>query len=174
MKNSTQLTKSTFKIAYESRSTENELLFHSDNGSNYISKTFMKYLDSLGVKQSFSRRSMPYDNSVCESCFSNMKREELYRTNYRSETELKDSIKRYIAFYNGERPHSLLRYRTPDRAEAEFYKNHVASGNRVLDIDGSNWKNFSFSFFIWTFSDISVQFHLHKKSTSEVHELRLL
>lgn len=138
MKNSTQLTKSTFKIAYESRSTENELLFHSDNGSNYISKTFMKYLDSLGVKQSFSRRSMPYDNSVCESCFSNMKREELYRTNYRSETELKDSIKRYIAFYNGERPHSLLRYRTPDRAEAEFYKNHVASGNRVLDIDGSN------------------------------------
>lgn len=138
MKNSTQLTKSTFKIAYESRCIENELIFHSDNGSNYISKTFMKYLASVGVKQSFSRRSMPYDNSVCESFFSNMKREELYRTNYRSETELKDSIKRYIAFYNNERPHSLLRYRTPDRAEAEFYKNHAASSNRVLDIDGSN------------------------------------
>jgi transposase InsO family protein/transposase-like protein len=125
MKNSTQLTKSTFKIAYESRNTNNELLFHSDNGSNYISKTFMKYLNTLGVKQSFSRAHVPYDNSVCESFFGNMKREELYRTNYKSENELKESIKKYIEFYNSERPHSMLRYRTPDKAEADFFNNHA-------------------------------------------------
>lgn len=54
--NSTQLAKITFKKAYESRKPEGELLFHTDNGSNYISATFMKYLDSLHVKQSFLER----------------------------------------------------------------------------------------------------------------------
>ena len=68
-KNSTQLTKSTFKMAYELRQPDKDLLFHSDRGSNYISKTFMDYLRNLGVKQSFSRAHMPYDNSVCESFF---------------------------------------------------------------------------------------------------------
>ena len=68
-KNSTQLTKSTFKLAYELRQPDKDLLFHSDRGSNYISKTFMDYLRNLGVKQSFSRAHMPYDNSVCESFF---------------------------------------------------------------------------------------------------------
>ena len=43
-KNSTQITKSTFKIAYELRQPDKSLLFHSDRESNYISKTFMDYL----------------------------------------------------------------------------------------------------------------------------------
>ena len=49
-----------------------------------------------------------------------MKREELYRTNYKSEKELQQSIKNYIEFYNTKRPHTLLRYRTPDKTEADF------------------------------------------------------
>lgn len=85
----------------------------------------MKYLNTLGVKQSFSRAHVPYDNSVCESFLGNMKHEELYRTNYKSENELKKSIKKYIKFYNSERPHSMLRYRTPDKAEADFFNNHA-------------------------------------------------
>lgn len=44
LKNSTQLTKSTFKTAYYSREPQDELLFHSDRGNNYVSKTFMTYL----------------------------------------------------------------------------------------------------------------------------------
>lgn len=138
LKNSTQLTKLTFKMAYESRNTDGELLFHSDNGSNYISKTFMSYLKGLGVKQSFSRKHLPYDNSVCESFFGNMKREELYRTNYRSERELREGIIRYIEFYNNERPHSILRNRTPNRAEAEYANNHGISADIIPDTNSSN------------------------------------
>ena len=138
LKNSTQLTKLTFKKAYESRNTDGELLFHSDNGSNYISKTFMGYLKDLGVKQSFSRKHLPYDNSVCESFFSNMKREELYRTNYRSERELREEVMNYIKFYNNERPHSFFRNRTPNRIEREYFNNHGISTDRILDTDGSN------------------------------------
>ena len=62
-----------------------------------------------------------YDNSVMESFFSNMKREELYRTKYRSEKELRAAVDAYIKFYNGERPHSKNQYKTPDRKEAEYY-----------------------------------------------------
>lgn len=119
-KNSTQLVKSTFKLAYDSRNIQNDLLFHTDRGSNYTSKTFMNYLDKLGVTQSFSRKATPYDNSVCESFFSNMKREELYRTNYRSEKEFLQSVKNYIIFYNSERPHNTNMNLTPNRKEANF------------------------------------------------------
>ncbi len=52
----------------------------------------MKYLDSLHVKQSFSRAYTPYDNSVCESFFSSMKREELYRYKYPTAAEFKRSM----------------------------------------------------------------------------------
>lgn len=138
LKNSTQLTKLTFKMAYESRNTNGELLFHSDNGSNYISNTFMNYLKKLGVQQSFSRKHLPYDNSVCESFFANMKREELYRTNYSSQRELRNGIKKYIEFYNSKRPHSVLRNRTPNRAEAEYANNHGISADIIPDTSGSN------------------------------------
>lgn len=85
------------------------------------------YLNTFGVKTSFSRAHIPYDNSVRKSFFGNMKREELYRTNYKSENELKESIKKYIEFYNSERPHSMLRYRTPDNAEADFFNKYTTT-----------------------------------------------
>ena len=40
-----------------------------------------------------------------ESFFANMKREELYRSKYRSEKEFRNGIEEYIRFYNDERPH---------------------------------------------------------------------
>ena len=122
-KNSTQLTKGTFKIAYESRRPSN-LLFHSDQGTNYTSKTFIKYLRDLNVKQSFSNAGVPYDNSVIESFFKSMKSERLYRTEFHSERELRESINHYIEFYNNRRPHSILSNRTPNAYEANYYRNH--------------------------------------------------
>ena len=124
-KNSTQLTKSTFKLAYESRHPDENLIFHTDNGSNYTSKSFRDYLKKLRVTQSFSRPHIPYDNSVMESFFSNMKREELYRTKYRSEKEFRTAVKNYIQFYNEERPHSKNKYKTPSQKEAEYFSKHA-------------------------------------------------
>jgi len=98
LSNSTQLTKRTFKLAYESRQPKENLLLHSDQGANYTSRTFMTYLKQLNVQQSFSRKGTPYDNSVCESFFANMKREELYRRNYKTETEFFNGVHNYIAF----------------------------------------------------------------------------
>ena len=127
-KNSTQLTKGTFKQAYENRKPERNLLFHTDRGSNYHSKTFCSYLKSLGVTQSFSRAHVPYDNSVMESFFSSLKREELYRTKYRSENEFRTAVDKYMAFYNNERPHATNQYKTPAQKEHDFLCTHTGIG----------------------------------------------
>lgn len=128
-KNSTQLTKGTFKLAYENRKPENNLLFHTDRGSNYRSKTFCTYLKSLGVTQSFSRAHVPYDNSVMESFFSSLKREELYRTKYRSENEFRTAVKNYMIFYNEKRPHAKNGYKTPAKRELEFSSKQAKKSN---------------------------------------------
>lgn len=125
IKNSTQLTKSTFKAAYYSRNPGDNLLFHSDQGGNYISKTFMTMLKDLGVIQSFSRAGTPYDNSVMESFFKTLKAEELYRTNYKSKRELKESITKFIKYYNDERVHTINNYRTPTSKETEYFNKHA-------------------------------------------------
>ena len=119
-KNSTQLVKSTFKIAYAFRNPPKGLIFHTDRGASYKSYTFMSYLKSYGIVQSFSRAHIPYDNSVVESFFSSMKREELYRRKYKSEKELRDAIDEYIEFYNSKRPHSSNNYKTPTSKESEY------------------------------------------------------
>lgn len=120
-KNSTQLVKSTFKQAYESRKPESGLTFHTDRGSNYRSYAMCSYLRELGVVQSFSKAGVPYDNSVMESFFSSLKREELYRTKYRSETEFRAAVDKYMVFYNERRPHTKNGYKTPMKLEAIYF-----------------------------------------------------
>lgn len=118
--NSTQLVRSTFQMAYMERKPVLPLTFHMDRGSNYQSKTFRLLLRSFGVTQSFSRAHIPYDNSVMESFFSNLKREELYRTKYRSEGEFRTAVDRYIVFYNEQRPHAKNGYKTPMKKELDY------------------------------------------------------
>ena len=118
--NSAQLVKGTFQIAYKTRQPDSNLTFHTDRGNNYRSKIMNDYICSLNITQSFSRAYVPYDNSVMESFFSSMKREELYRTKYRSETDFRKSVDEYIIFYNTKRPHRKLQYKTPKQKEEEY------------------------------------------------------
>ncbi len=123
--NSTQLVRSAFQAAYANRKPELPLTFHTDRGNNYRSKTFRSLLRSLGITQSFSRAHLPYDNSVMESFFSNLKREELYRTKYRSEHEFRTAVDKYMVFYNEQRPHAKNKYKTPLKKELEFLSKYA-------------------------------------------------
>lgn len=120
-KQSAQLITSTFRLAYAERRPQRGLFFHSDRGSQYTSYAFQKLLKRCCVEQSFSPTGSPYHNAVMESFFSSLKREELYRRNYHSVIEFKDCVQKYIQFYNTERPHSTLRYKTPDAHESLYY-----------------------------------------------------
>jgi len=119
-KNSTQLTKSTLSAAYKLRKPT-DLLFHSDQGANYTSRTFRTYLKELGIKSSFSGPGEPHDNAVMESFNKTLKNEEYYIKHYHSERDLKDSIKEYIKFYNSYRIHSYNHNKTPDQKEELFF-----------------------------------------------------
>lgn len=117
-KNSTYLITSTFRQAHQNRNAPQSLMFHSDQGAQYTSMTFRKLLRMNKVVQSFSAPGQPHDNAVMESFFSFMKREEIYRTQYKSEQQFEKSIENYMEFYNTQRPHSTLNYKTPDQFEA--------------------------------------------------------
>lgn len=116
-KNSTQLITSTFKMAWEQRSPEAGLIFHSDRGSQYTSHRFQQLLHERSVVQSFSNSGKPHDNAVAESFFASFKKEELYRKNYTSEADFKRRVDSYIEFYNCRRPHRTLRNQTPCQVE---------------------------------------------------------
>ena len=137
-RNSTQLVKLAFRQAYENRRPDTALILHTDRGSNYRSNAFCDYLKKMGVAQSFSRTHVPYDNSVMESFFASMKREELYRTKYRSEREFKEAVDSYIDFYNDKRPHARLKYKTPNQKEAEYTARLCELSFPDLDTGGSD------------------------------------
>lgn len=121
-KNSTQLITSTFRKAWELRSPEPGLVFHSDRGSQYTSHRFQQMLHDYVVVQSFSNSGRPHDNAVAESFFASLKKEELYRRDYTSESAFKRDIESYIEFYNTRRPHRTLKNRTPCQIEDDYQR----------------------------------------------------
>lgn len=124
-RNSTALIKKAFLAAYDFRRPHGEVIFHSDRGSNYRSKAFGICLDDHDVVQSYSKPHTPTDNAVAEAFFKTLKQEELYRRMYRSEREFKESVAEYMRFYNEDRPHKTLHYKTPKQFEAEYYNGGI-------------------------------------------------
>lgn len=115
-KHTTNLMTATFRLAYENRKPAH-VIFHSDRGTQ-----FMKLLKVHGVTQSFSPTGTPYHNAVMESFFSSMKKEELYRHEYRSAKHFSECIDAYIHFYNEVRPHHYLKHKTPSVYEQAFFE----------------------------------------------------
>ena len=122
---STNLVTATFRAAFEERGRPQNLTFHSDRGTQYISKTFGELLQKCGVKQSFSATAKPLDNAVAETFFSTFKREEAYRREYTSEQHFRRSTGEYIRFYNEVRPHQTLKFKTPQAFEEDFWSRFI-------------------------------------------------
>ena len=113
-----------FDNAYQSRKFPQNLLFHSDQGTQYTAFGFRKLLQKYGVTQSFSAPGSPYDNAVVESFFASIKKEDFRKNFYKTEAEFKQAVSKYIDFYNDYRPHQRLGYLTPNQAEEEYYRSH--------------------------------------------------
>ncbi len=112
----------TFKLAYYSRNKPNNLIFHSDRGSQYTSQYFRTLLDEFNVVQSFSAKGYPYDNAVVESFFKFLKLEQLNRKTFYTLQQLKLSIFEYIeGFYNSKRPHSANNMLIPNSFEELYF-----------------------------------------------------
>ena len=66
-----------------------------------------------------------------------MKREEMYRTKYRSESDFRSAVGKYIIFYNTKRPHKKLQYKTPEQKEEEYALKDVVNKERADRLMGS-------------------------------------
>ena len=91
-----------------------EVIFHSDRGSQYASEAYRKLLKNSGIKPSMSRRGNCYDNAYVESWFSSLKKEWIYRHDFKTEEELRSLVFNYIeTWYNRKRKHSSLGNMSP-------------------------------------------------------------
>ncbi len=111
--------------AYETQAPEEGLILHTDLGSQYTSEEFMTYVQSKGMKQSFSRKGCPYDNACIESFHAILKKEEIHNVRYVDYQSAKLALFQYIeGWYNRKRIHSSIGYKTPQ--EVEDYIRHTA------------------------------------------------
>ena len=110
------------QMAYWRKKPEKGLLHHSDRGSQYASYCYREQLEIMGMEQSMSRKGNCWDNSPTERFFRSLKYECLNYEKLMSKAMAKLNIVDYIAFYNGQRMHSALNYKTPVACEQEFYR----------------------------------------------------
>lgn len=138
LSNSTQLITSTFKAAYQERSSNGPLTFHSDQGSPYTSYAFQKLLRKLGIRQSFSNSGSPHDNAVAESFFATLKKEELHRIDYLSDAQFRRRVSAYINFFNSKRPHMSLNYQTLNQVQSEYRAITSSENTKLPGSDSGN------------------------------------
>lgn len=115
-----QLVINALNNAVRRRKPAKGLIHHSDRGSQYASKAYQSLLRSYGMRASMSRKGNCYDNACAESFFGTLKTEMVYFCKYGSRAQAKSSIFEYIElFYNTERLHSSLNYKSPKDYEKE-------------------------------------------------------
>jgi len=95
----------------------NPEIFNTDQGPQFTSVEFTNLLENAGIKVSMDGRGRVYDNIFVERLWRSVKYEEVYLHDYQTVQEARAHLSDYFQFYNNERPHETLGYRTPH----EFY-----------------------------------------------------
>jgi putative transposase len=96
------------------RNPRSGLIFHSDRGSQYACLKVRNILNARGIRQSMSGKGNCYDNAMMESFFSSLKKELVHKETFHSTDKAKYFVYDYIEiFYNRQRRHSSLNYKTP-------------------------------------------------------------
>ena len=110
------------------RKPKDEVLVHSDQGTQYTSSDWQSFLKSHNLVCSMSRRGNCHDNAVAESFFQLLKRERVKRRIYNSREEARQDIFNYIEmFYNPVRRHGY----NDDLSPVEFEKRYFNKAGSV-------------------------------------------
>ena len=107
-------------MAWQRRRPAAGLLHHSDQGNQYRASLYQTLLARRGVIASMSRKGNCYDNAPVESFFSTLKNELVRHRQFHNQTDARQAIFEYIeGFYNRQRLHQALGYRSPEEFERE-------------------------------------------------------
>lgn len=88
-------------------------IFNSDQGSQFTSADFTGILEREGIRISMDGRGRVFDNIFVERLWRTVKYEEVYLHNYLTVSEARRSLNKYFLFYDTERIHKSLGYKTP-------------------------------------------------------------
>jgi putative transposase len=96
------------------------VVHHSDRGVQYACEEYIAILEKQRMIPSMSRPANPYDNASCESFMKTLKREEIHANQYDHLEHLRANIAEFIEqYYNRQRLHSALGYRSPEEFEQQ-------------------------------------------------------
>lgn len=104
-------------------------IFNSDQGVQFTSNAFTGVLKREGIQISMDGRGRALDNIFVERLWRSVKHEDIYLKGYTNMIELTVGLSEYFAFYNSERPHQSLSYRTPD----QVYQSAEGGGAMIVD-----------------------------------------
>ena len=116
-KRNAELTKSALRMAISRYSPETGCIFHSDQGIEYAAHEYRDMVEEAGMVRSMSRKGNPLDNARVESFFHTMKSELVHHRTFENCIDAVSHIIEYIEFYNRERLHSSLGYKSPNDYE---------------------------------------------------------
>jgi putative transposase len=88
-------------------------IFNTDQGAQFTSVAFTERLKKGGIRISMDGRGRALDNIFVERLWRTVKSEEVYLRDYQTAQDVRQGLGRYFGFYNGERLHQALGYRTP-------------------------------------------------------------
>ena len=117
-----ELVTDALEMALAHRRPDRGLIWHSDQGSQFVSLAFGQKARAAGIAQSMGSKGDCFDNAVAESFFATLKKELIHRRSWTTKAELRTEVFDYIeTFYNRERRHSTLGQRSP----ADYEKMHL-------------------------------------------------
>jgi len=94
-------------------------IFNTDQGSQFTSKLYVQKILSQNINLSMDSKGRAFDNIFIERLWRSLKYEDIYLKDYQNMQELDKGLKNYFNFYNNQRGHQSLGYKTP----VEIYRN---------------------------------------------------
>jgi putative transposase len=107
-------------------------IFNTDQGSQFTGNDFISILLEHGIKPSMDGKGRATDNAPIERFWRSVKWEEVYLHEPQSFLELQQMISMYIRYYNHERPHQSINYKTPSEVHFELNKKTIDSNGAFL------------------------------------------
>jgi transposase InsO family protein len=123
-----ELALAALKMALADRRPAPGLVHHSDRGSQYACGDYRRLLEAHGLVASMSKKGDCWDNAVAESFFASLETELIQESDWLTRAAARQAIFEYVeAWYNRERRHSSLAYRSPVQYEAEALTSGLAA-----------------------------------------------
>jgi putative transposase len=125
----TELVTDALQMGLAHRRPDPGLIWHSDQGSQFVSLAFGQQARAAGIAQSMGSRGDCWDNAVAESFFATLKKELIHRRTWPTKAELRSEVFDYIeVLYNRQRRHRTLGQRSP----ADFENNTLMTDGASL------------------------------------------